>query len=95
MIPWSLWFSDHQPAKVKVGERLSGKVTNIWKSRVWVDIGLEKDASTMSFIAAGGCSLAGGWCWKVARNMARIKRIIQKHTKLTCPSCYLALEMAF
>eukprot|EP00913_Durusdinium_trenchii_P006741 g6337.t1 len=31
--------------QVKVGERLSGKVTNIWKDRVWVDVGLQKDAS--------------------------------------------------
>ena len=30
---------------VKKGQRLSGKVTNIWKDRVWVDVGLVKDAS--------------------------------------------------
>lgn len=34
-------------AEVKVGERLSGKVTNIWKDRVWVDVGLQKDASQL------------------------------------------------
>ena len=32
-------------AEIKVGENLTGTVTNFFHRRVWVDVGLEKDAS--------------------------------------------------
>ena len=31
--------------EVRVGEQLMGKVTNIYRNRVWVDVGLVKDGS--------------------------------------------------
>ena len=57
---WIATCSRQRSFQVRVGEQLMGKVTNIYRDRVWVDVGLVKD---------GSCSDSQNVFWEIGAGL--------------------------